>query len=69
MQSPPSAAQRADVRHPTGLRALTQSGEQFQAGVTVGRLHSGLLLERKDGLYRIAANASVDPVRLESLLI
>src|SRR6188768_4301973 len=53
--------------HPTGLRALTQSGEQFQACVAVGR-YSDLLLEGDDCPHRVAAGAAVDIV-LEAVLV
>src|SRR4249920_1559309 len=53
--------------HPTGLRALTQSGEQFQACVAVG-LHSDLLLEGDDRPHRVTAGAAVDVV-LETVLV
>src|SRR5690349_5564097 len=53
--------------HPTGLRALTQSGEQFQAGVAVW-LHSDLFLVADDRPHRVAAGAAIDVV-LETLVI
>src|SRR5581483_536902 len=62
-------APRANERHPTGLRALTQSGEQFQAGIAVGRLHSDLLLKGDDGPDRIGTGASVNPIGPEAMLI
>src|ERR1700719_3298916 len=31
--------------HPTGSRALTQPGEKSDAGIAVGRLYAGFLLE------------------------
>src|SRR4249919_2699174 len=57
---PPLSAPRADGRHPTGLRALTQSGEQFQASVAVGRVHTDFFLVGEDSLDRVAACAAVD---------
>src|SRR5262245_12268828 len=53
--------------HPTGLRALTQSGEQFQASVAVG-LHPGLFLKGDDRPHGVAAGAPVDVV-LEAVLV
>src|SRR6185437_3581399 len=53
--------------HPTGLRPLTQSGEQFQACVAV-RLHPDLFLEGDDRSHGVAASAAIDVV-LEALLI
>src|SRR5690242_2090112 len=53
--------------HPTGLRALTQSGEQFQACVAV-RLHVDLFLEGDDRPHGIAAGATVDVI-LETVLV
>src|SRR6185295_1790821 len=53
--------------HPTGLRALTQSGEQFQAGVAIG-LHTDLFLEADDRPHRVAPGTAVDVV-LETVLV
>src|SRR5262245_21927316 len=63
---PPGGAER---RHPTGLRALTQSGEQFQPGIAIGGVHSDLSLVRENGLDRVATGASVNAVGLEALLV
>src|SRR5215510_2355845 len=52
-----------------GLRALTQSGENFQARVAVGGLHADLFLVGENGLYGVAAGAPVYAVGLESLLV
>src|SRR6476646_5949517 len=60
---------RAERRHPTGLRALTQSGEQFQPGVAIGGVHTDLFLVGENGLDRVAPGASVNAVSLEALLV
>src|ERR1044071_9028081 len=56
-------------RHPTGLRALAQSGEQFQPGIAVDRLHTDLPLKCEDRPDGVAAGAAVDAIGLEPLLI
>ena len=48
---------------------MTQSGEQFQPGITVCRLHADFLLEREDGPNGVAAGAAVDAVGFEPLLV
>src|SRR6187551_42803 len=52
---------------PTGLRALTQSGEQFQARIAIG-LHSDLFLEGDDRPHGVAAGAAVNVV-FETVLV
>src|SRR3954449_7568066 len=56
-------------RHPTGLRALTQSGENLETSVTVGRIHADFFLEGDDRLDGVAAGAAVDAVGLEALFV
>src|ERR1044072_2844160 len=55
--------------HPTGLRALTQSGEQFQPGITIGRVQADLFLIGLDCPDRSAADTAVHAVRMKSLIV
>src|SRR5215475_15279972 len=55
--SPPFSARRTDGRHPTGLRALTQSGEHFQAGITISGLHADLFLVGENRFDGVAPRA------------
>src|SRR5215475_2546884 len=64
-----STARRAERRHPTGLRALTQSGEQFQPGIAIGRVHADLFLVGENGLDRVAPGTAVNAIGFEALLV
>src|SRR5262249_28474578 len=52
-----------------GLRALTQSGEQFQPGVTIGRVHADLFLVGENGPDRVAPGTPVNAIGLEALFV
>src|SRR5262249_38229185 len=56
-------------RHPTGSRALTQSGEYFQADIPINRVHADLFLIGQDGADGVAACAAVNAVGLETQLV
>src|SRR5262245_50105170 len=53
----------------TGLRALTQSGENFQAGIAIDGLHTDLFLIGENGFDSVASGAPVYAVGLEALLV
>src|SRR5262245_10192043 len=44
----------------TGLRALTQSGEQFQPGIAIGRVHTELFLVGENGPDRVAPRTPIN---------
>src|SRR5215469_16983013 len=52
-----------------GLRALTQSGEQFQPGVAIGRVHADLFLVGENGPNRVAPGTPINAIGLEALLV
>src|SRR4029077_1191427 len=58
-----------DGRHPTGLRALTQSGEYFEAGITVGGLHADLFMIDEDGSDCVPAGTPIDAIGLEAVFV
>src|SRR5215471_15166298 len=66
-QNRTNAGQGREVKG--GLRALTQSGEQFQPGVAIGRVHAYLFLVGENGPDRVAPGTPVNAIGLEALLV